>query len=459
MRSTTGRRLAAGLLAVAAVVSFSACTGGSSKKKDTQKCAQVCTGKIHGAAYSIRMPKSWNGTLLLYSHGYRSDRGTGPGAAALSQTDRTGLGADQLTQDLLAKGYALAGSSYASAGWAVADGLTAANELHQRFVSLIGTPKRVYAWGSSLGGLVTELLAERETWVNGAVPMCGVVAGPLLTFDNALEAIVATKALVAPNLQLTWADPAAAQGQPLIATKAIQTAAADLTGGGAAKIVYLAERLGLPLKTQFFPGDTQASLVGAAATALAGYVTFGLGILSQAHSRFAGDAAQSPATSTEPPLTPNGISAISALHGDPTAYAATVAAASPVSGSTTARAALKASGDPTGVLRVPTVTMHTEFDPFAIIADEKVLGDRVAASGKAADLMQLFIAPPANYDTRTGPPYGINHCAFTDGQMSGAISVLDKWVRAGSRPAATDVAHDVGAGLDPTYTPPQWPTP
>ncbi|MDT4929113.1 MAG: hypothetical protein QOF92_1980 [Pseudonocardiales bacterium] len=458
MRSRTGRRLVAGLLIAVAAVAFSGCTG-SSKKKDTFKCAQVCAGTIHGAAYAIRMPKSWNGTLLVYSHGYRSDTGTGPGPAALTQTDRTGVGADQLTQDLLARGYALAGSSYASAGWAVDDALTAANELHQRFVQLIGPPKRVYAWGSSLGGLVTELLAERAAWVDGAVPMCGVVAGPLRTFDNALAALVATKALLAPQLQVSgWGNAASAAAQPQVATKAIQTAAADRTNGGAAKIVYLAERFGLPLKTQFFKGDSQVSLVSAAATSLAGYVTFALGILAQGEARFGGDAAQLPTTISALQLTPNALGAVTALNGNPSAYAATISSAAAVPSSSTARAELQASGDPTGRLRVPTVTMHTEFDPFAIIADEKVLADQVAGSGKAADLLQLFIAPPANYDTRTGPPYGINHCAFTDGQITGAITVLDQWVRTSNRPAAGEVAHDVGAGLDPTFTPPQWPT-
>jgi hypothetical protein len=165
-----------------------------------------------------------------------------------------------------------------------------------------------------------------------------------------------------------------------------------------------------------------------------------------------------PTTTSALQLTPNALGAVTALNGNPSAYAATISSAAAVPSSSTARAELQASGDPTGRLRVPTVTMHTEFDPFAIIADEKVLADQVAGSGKAADLLQLFIAPPANYDTRTGPPYGINHCAFTDGQITGAITVLDQWVRTSNRPAAGEVAHDVGAGLDPTFTPPQWPT-
>ena len=35
-------------------------------------CAEACEGEIDGAKYKILLPKEWNGTLLLYSHGYRS---------------------------------------------------------------------------------------------------------------------------------------------------------------------------------------------------------------------------------------------------------------------------------------------------------------------------------------------------------------------------------------------------
>ena len=35
-------------------------------------CDKVkCSDTLNGAAYEIKMPTKWNGTLLLYSHGYR----------------------------------------------------------------------------------------------------------------------------------------------------------------------------------------------------------------------------------------------------------------------------------------------------------------------------------------------------------------------------------------------------
>jgi len=69
------------------------------------------TGSLpDGATYLIQVPNGWNGTLVLYSHGIVIPGNPNPARDA----------GDPLTgQYLLARGYALAGSSYASTGWAV----------------------------------------------------------------------------------------------------------------------------------------------------------------------------------------------------------------------------------------------------------------------------------------------------------------------------------------------------
>src|SRR5260370_898078 len=68
------------------------------------------TGAIDGANFIIEMPASWNGTLVLYSHGYVT-----PGSALVARD-----AGDPVTHDwLLANGYAIAGSSYSQNGWAL----------------------------------------------------------------------------------------------------------------------------------------------------------------------------------------------------------------------------------------------------------------------------------------------------------------------------------------------------
>jgi len=67
-----------------------------------------------GATYLIEVPASWNGTLLLYSHGY-----VVPGSANPARD----VGDPGTRLFLLANGFALAGSSYATTGWAIHEAL------------------------------------------------------------------------------------------------------------------------------------------------------------------------------------------------------------------------------------------------------------------------------------------------------------------------------------------------
>src|SRR5688572_19737100 len=65
-----------------------------------------------GTAWRAVVPDDWNGTLLLYSHGYQPSF-AGPRAPA---TVAPNPATEQL---LLEQGYALVGSTYEATGWAV----------------------------------------------------------------------------------------------------------------------------------------------------------------------------------------------------------------------------------------------------------------------------------------------------------------------------------------------------
>ena len=90
-----------------------------------------------GAAYEIQLPDKWNGTLLIYSHGYRQAE---PVAAGLrTGRHRPGAGAgEEVASALLAEGYALAGSAFKTNGWDVLDGVAADEALHTFFVDKVG---------------------------------------------------------------------------------------------------------------------------------------------------------------------------------------------------------------------------------------------------------------------------------------------------------------------------------
>src|SRR5271165_1469355 len=84
-----------------------------------------------GATYVIDVPAPWNGALLLYSHGYVAPGSPNP---ALDVSDPFTGGY------MLAAGYALAGSSYASTGWAVHEAIPDQIAVLDLFQSMVGTP-------------------------------------------------------------------------------------------------------------------------------------------------------------------------------------------------------------------------------------------------------------------------------------------------------------------------------
>lgn len=97
------------------------------------------TGSLpDGAAYLIEVPANWNGTLFLYSHGY-----VVPGSSNPAQD----VG-DPITRFfMLSSGFALAGSSYATTGWAIHEALLDQIAVLDVFKLLVGHPKRTIAWG------------------------------------------------------------------------------------------------------------------------------------------------------------------------------------------------------------------------------------------------------------------------------------------------------------------------
>ena len=120
-----------------------------------------------GATWIADVPVQWNGTLLLYSHGF----------GTLSPADAPD---PSTAAALLARGYALAGSSYDPNGslWAlnsaVGDqfGTLAAVEAGV----LPGAPRQVLALGSSMGGLISAL--EAQGGAPGSTPASTAASAP-----------------------------------------------------------------------------------------------------------------------------------------------------------------------------------------------------------------------------------------------------------------------------------------
>jgi len=150
-------------------------------------------GMLGGANYTISVPSNWNGTLVLYSHGYvfanRPLLNPAPDVGDVS----TGAA-------LLQQGYALAGSSYSQNGWALQQAFHDQIALLDFFDATCGNPTRTIAWGHSLGGIITAGLVQlHPDRFAGALPMCGVLAGGVGTWNQALDSAFAFDVLLARN--------------------------------------------------------------------------------------------------------------------------------------------------------------------------------------------------------------------------------------------------------------------
>ena len=422
-------------------------------------CGKVaCTGTLAGAKYEIEMPRTWNGTLLLFSHGYRPAQPAPPDFAPV-QTAAQDAPTAAVATALLAKGYALAGSAYASNGWAVADGVTAGEQLHAFFVQKVGKPDRTYVWGESLGGLVTELLAERHPdWIAGAAPLCGVLGGSNLNFDLAMDVAYGVKTLLAPGLKTDdYASYDEAKASFDQAQKAVLAATNSTAGLG--KLLLLAALVDAPTQTATFDGSTLQSRGGALVEGILTGLAFGTTLRQEIEGRVGGNPSGNEDADYAARVSTSERALIeSVAPGSTAANLALLANGSRVAPDAAARAEFATLGTPTGAITAPTLTLHTEADPLVLVQNESVFAGKVAASkAKTADLVQLYTKAPARYATRA--PYGAGHCNFTTDELTGSVAALDGWVRGGVYPTgpAVTAAFRSDPGLDLSYRPGPWP--
>lgn len=196
----------------------------------------VLTGNISGARFEIAVPHPWNGTLLLYSHGY---------VPVGQPNDATACPFPALRAWLMNHGYAAAGSSYSQTGWAVKQALHDQTALLDYFTARFGTPKRTIAWGGSEGSLVSAGLVQRYPGrFAGAIPIAGPLEGSVRAWNTALDFAFAFKTLLAPRsgLQVVHiAQPADNYMQALTVLNS-----AEKTATGRARIALAAALYDVP---------------------------------------------------------------------------------------------------------------------------------------------------------------------------------------------------------------------
>lgn len=434
----------------------------------------ACEGTINGAEYELALPATWNGTLLIYSHGYRPAEPFPPTFDAIVTSAEPVPGWDagerEVADALLEKGYALAGSAYSANGWAVEEGVRAGEEIYEFFTTNVGQPNRVYVWGDSLGGLITQTLAEKHPeWVDGAAPLCGVVAGLVPNIGLALDAAYGVQQLLVPDLQVVdFADYAEALSAWETAASLLIESAKDQDTDAIAKMLTIAAVVDAPSQTYRQDGASLVSSISGTVESLLTALAYGTVGRYDIEQRFGGNVSGNEATDYASRISEDERTTIDAIGGEGAANrnAAILDSGTRIAANPQARAkALEVGGNPSGAVQVPTITLHTKSDPLVIVENESFFRDRyqarVAAGEVKGGLVQLYTVAPAEYSSEEGAPYGAGHCNFTPQSRVAVIELLDGWVRNGVYPGQAAIEKAMGdrSGYASAYVPAPWPDP
>jgi pimeloyl-ACP methyl ester carboxylesterase len=195
-----GAALAASLLVAAPTVASAnpVCDG----KVPVQTCGGATSD---GAPYAMMVPANFNGTVYLYSHGYRPNIAIpagipGYGGYTVTNTPQPGPNATVIGA-LLAKGYGVVGSGFARQGWNADSAIKTNVELVGLFKKQFTKTTKVVAWGESLGGFITQALAEKHSDLfSAAAPLCMASdVSPLMTMAG--DALWGIKSFFDPTIK------------------------------------------------------------------------------------------------------------------------------------------------------------------------------------------------------------------------------------------------------------------
>ena len=452
-----GTALAASLLVAAPTVASATpvCDG----KFPVQSCGGATSD---GAPYAMMVPANFNGTVYLYSHGYRPNVAIPAGipvlgGTAVINTPQPGPNATVIGA-LLAKGYGVVGSGFARQGWNADSAIKTNVELVGLFKKQFTKTTKVVAWGESLGGFITQSLAEKHPDLfSAAAPMCMASdVGPLMTMAG--DALWGMKTFFDPTikggnysagaagyaeamgdlvkvftaigaLQAAFAANALAPAWP--ATSRVPDAIKAIPSRSA--LVMVALMSGVPLQSPHFDSTTapsvlpvsqQTSFILAINPAFAALENLGnaaaLGVLAMhdIEQQAGGAFFDNTATDYAARIADEQFSWASALSGaSGTAGLLSVLAASPrAKADPAAVAKLKTLTSHSGKVEIPTILFTATADPTTAAGNQQSVADKYAtymaekwtAARKAGspkrpanNQLVLWNLPPEKYTTYT----------------------------------------------------------
>jgi pimeloyl-ACP methyl ester carboxylesterase len=454
---------------------------------------QTCGGATSdGAPYGIKVPANFNGTVYLWSHGYRYNVDIPAaipliGGYKITNTPEPGpiIGSDtSVISYLLSKGFAVMGSGFARQGWNADSGVATDVELINTFKTQFPTTSHVIAWGNSLGGFITQTLAEKNpTLISAAAPLC--VASPTVEAELQMagDFLWGLKTYFDPTIKGgNYSAGAAGYGEAIADLGKVFTVMGKLQAGMASgawpdttpeaihasgldavpsrsALLLLGLMAGVPTQSAHFDGTTgpgsanssaYTSFAAAASPALAilenGTTAAALAVLVtyDVEQQSGGTIFDNTKTdyaervATETTVFNAALSGASATQG----LLAYLAHAPRVSASESSLAKMRSLAQWTGKINMPTIAMTGVADPVTPAGDLTYLAQQYLKQWQARhstttrtgpDLITIVGQTPAHYTTfdASGSPItstpaanGTNHCNFTAKQYIAVADML-----------------------------------
>lgn len=394
------------------------------------------SGSLNGAPYRIKVPAAWNGTLLVWMHGYR-DKADHPGEVDNRVADLAPSAA--LEVPLLQQGFALAGSAFRDNGWAINEGLQDTKDLVEFFRDTIAIPDHTILGSASFSTLIAyESMTKFGGLYDGAITACGAGAGATRTWDSTADLLIAYDTIF--GVPPAWGTVGDTRDDLDFDTEVLATLGPQLSNPAnfpAFEFIRLVvgipgQGLTPPPPPAFFPGWVLSDMF------------FATEARAELERRARGPVVETVGHVYD--LTASEKTYLASL-GIPTVvvdgWLATMNAQPTIVAPFSSRNYLERNVDFNGNFNDPVLSIHTIIDPLLPVSHEAALVETVRPN-RQDNLFQTYTT-------------GIGHCNFTGPQLLTAVGVMQMWVTTGVRPVAAQFP--AALGFMSNFLPPPFPQP
>lgn len=388
-------------------------------------------GQINGAPFRIVIPEHWNGTLLVYGHGYR-DKADHPGEVDNRNADLAPSAA--LVGPLLAQGYALAGTAYRDNGWEIKGGIQDMKDLTVHFRDNYGAPDKTIIWAFSMGTVIAFESMERFGGIyDGALCGCAVGAGSTQTWDGGTDFTLAYETVF--GFPGSWGSVGDMRDDIDFETDVQPKLIAEVSNpANFPKFEFLRLVTGVPGRgiippppPNFYPGWLFTDMF------------FATEARAELERRAGGPFVQNFDRNYN--LTP-GEKAYLMSFGVTSAvidgWLMQMNAGRTISSPMFSRNYVEQYANYSGMIKKPVLTMHTIIDPLITVSQSYEYAETVANAGRSDLLKQVYTN-------------GNGHCAFTGQQLLIALAAIRSWVETGVKPE--DSQFPSALGFDQSFEP------